>query len=342
MLLKHRHFLGLPIFLFLLGITLWTGGEQLRGDMFPADIPQGSINARGADRAFSLQRGVYGLLQEDGVLQDDGMTLAVHDGTVLVVSEGAITLQAGNIAFSGFHGGFLASKTGQKLSVFSLTTPVLLQRDAFRVIIPVGMWGEWMEDAVPSTFDLQAVADVQGNLRLLDPTVTREELRTLSQLQPAPLPSFDGGAVLWGGERLHRLQEILQSGDLAEARALLDDEDVQRLLRSDDLLPAVFTTLLVSAKGLPSVAQDLLTETRDNDLWLLASFHPAFVSAAWETPGSVTMPRELRLLPGSSCPLPTSEPLSPRASSTGGRCNCATIWIPPSWRTGRSSSMRSS
>ncbi len=42
--------------------------------------------------------------------------------------------------------------------------------------------------------------------------------------------------------------------------------------------------------------QDLLTETQDSDLWLLASFHPDFASAAWETTGPEAASRAVHLL----------------------------------------------
>lgn len=314
--LKHKHFIGIPVFLFLIWTTLWSAGSALRSDVSSIAPAAGEIVARGANKEFFLPRGVYGLLQEDGMLHDDGVELSLRDGTVLVASEGMARVRIGNISVSGFHGGFLASRTaGSQLNIFALTTPVLLQRDEFSLVVPVGMRGEWTADALPTMFDLQAAADARASLDVLDSEVAREERRALSQIRPISLPSFNDGAGFrtpWASfiipaaddlvrkqndrARLMRLRDTLQSGDLAQSRAQLEDDDVRQLLRSDDLSPAVFQTLLANSVGLPSVAKDLLTETRDRDLWLLASFHPDFVSAAWETPGPVMMSRQSRLL----------------------------------------------
>lgn len=313
--IKHRHFLGIPVFLLLVGMTMASVGSELRGDI-GASVPSvaGEITARGSDRAFSLPRGISGLLHEDGILSDDGAELTLREGTALVTSDGMISVRAGNLLIAGFHGSFLVSTTGQKLSVLALTMPVLLQRDGFRLIIPAGMQGEWAVDALPSAFDLAGVAAERERLRMIDAGVAREQLQALRQLDPVALPSLDDGALFWlpwmpfvlplaeqrmaddaDRMRLSRLREVLASGDAAQARLQLEDDDVRRILQSE-LPETVFPILLSSAAAVPSAAQELLTETQDIPLWLLASFHPAFVSAAWETPGPISMPQEPRML----------------------------------------------
>ena len=253
---RHRHFLGVPVFALLLGMTLWTGGEQLYSGVLLSDIPLGTIAASGADRAFSLPRGISGMLREDGVLRDDGDELSLEEGTALLQSTGLVRLRSGNVVIEGFHGGFLASKTADKLSLYALTTPVLLRRDEHRIIVPVGLSGEWQESALPVVFNLTAAAEERGELRLLDAGVARDQLRALADL-PSMQPRVSA-----------------QTGRASETAALL----------------------LASAAQRPSAAAELLADTPDVDLWLLASFHPDFLLAAWETPGPLAMPKEPRLL----------------------------------------------
>ncbi|NOS67345.1 MAG: hypothetical protein HOO67_03185 [Candidatus Peribacteraceae bacterium] len=312
--LKHRHFLGVPVFLLLVGMTLSSTGAALLGEAAKSvPVAVGEIVARGGDREFMLPRGIAGLLHEDGILEDDG-ELTLRTGTVLLFSDGLTRVRVGNLTTEGFHGAFLLSTSGQKFSVFALTTPVLVQRDGFRLVIPAGMQGEWMEDALPSSFDPEAIAAERSRMRMLESAVAREQLKTLAKLPTAALPSFDDGARFWlpwmpfvlplaqqrmtddaDRARLSRLREVLESGDTAQVRIQLSDDAIRSVLRSD-LPEAVFSTLLASASSLPSAAQELLTETQDVNLWLLASFHPDFVSAAWETPGPVGMAREPRML----------------------------------------------
>lgn len=275
----------------------------------------GAIFARGGDKEFSLPRGIYGLLQEDGMLEDDGFELSIRDGAALFASDGMARVRMGDVVVSGFHGGFLASNAGSRISIFALTTPVLLQRDEFRLIIPAGMRGEWAAGSVPDAFSPQIAADAGVGLSVLNTSVMREELQRLSRLRPPPplqvaddasfrmpwLPLVFSAAeermrLREDGARLGRLLQVLRSGAQAQARAQLENEDVRRLIRSDELPPGVFQALLASSAGLPSISRDILAETRDGDLWILASFHPDFAAAAWETPVSPTIPHPLRLL----------------------------------------------
>lgn len=298
-------------------MSLPAGNASLLPDASAATIAPaaGAIFARGGDKEFSLPRGIYGLLQEDGILEDDGVELSIRDGAALFASDGMARVRMGDMVVSGFHGGFLASNAGSRLSIFALTTPVLLQRDEFRLIIPAGMRGEWTAGSIPDTFSPQIAADAGAGLSVLNTSVMREELHRLSRLHtPPPLqvageasfripllpPVFSAAEermrLREDGARIGRLLKALRSADQAQARAQLEDEAVRRLVRSDDLPPGVFQALLASSAGMPSISRDILAETRDGDLWILASFHQYFSAAAWEAPASPAIPRPLRLL----------------------------------------------
>lgn len=332
--LRHRHFLGIPVFLFFLGTAMFwdAGNASLLPDTSDATTAPaaGAISARGGDEEFSLPRGIYGLLQEDGMLEDDGVELSIRDGAALFASDGMARVRMGDVIVSGFHGGFLASNAGSRLSIFALTAPVLLQRDEFRLIIPAGMRGEWAAGLIPGAFSPQIAADAGAGLSVLNTSVMRDELQRLSRLRPTPPLQVAGDASFrmpWlplvfpaaeermrlrgDGARLSRLLEALRSGDQAKARTQLEDEGVRRLVRSDDLPSGVFQALLASSAGLPSISRDILAETRDGDLWVLASFHPDFAAAAWEAPVSPAIPRPLRLLRLLQLPSSDTGPAAP-------------------------------
>lgn len=287
---KHRHFLGVPVFLLLVGMALTSPSDGLWGEVTSSTPPAaaGEITARGGDKEFSLTHGIYGVLHEDGVLSDDGVRLSLDDGTALMASDGMITLRAGDSLLSGFHGAFLATRSADRVSVWALTAPVLLVRDEFRLVVPQGMHGSFAINALPSTFSLTAAAESRSTLQVIDAGAARDQLQVLARLAPVVLPVDTLSP-------LHALRIAVQSGDRAAAHALLQQAELQNLLLGG--LPAeIITAPLSAAEAMPSIAQELLQSLTDENLWLLASLHPAYRDAAWETSGPAKMPLQPRLL----------------------------------------------
>jgi hypothetical protein len=294
----HRHFLAAPVFVLALGLSMLSGSERMSAAASVVDYA-GELRAAGNDSEFALPRGVYGLLQEDGVLREEFDALRLADGTAYVASEGRVRLRAQEWLLQSFHGGMLVSTAPDAVSVLALTSPVLVRHGEFRLVIPAGMQGQWHGDAL-SEFSLRTAAAERVRLRAIPPSILRDALQTLSRLEPVALPQAPEQSA---AER--QLREALESHDTASALALLAD-DAAYGLSTEALVP-----LLLSAHAIPSAAQQILDEVRDGDLWLLLSFHGAFASVAWETPGPLGLPlamRELRwlLLPGGDigAPLP--------------------------------------
>lgn len=297
MLLKHRHFLALPVFLLLLGATVMTAGSEQRAQAIQEITGVGHIQAVGADRSFSLQRGISGLLREDGILTDDGEELILEDGTLLVTSDALTSVRINDVLLSAFHGGFLVTRNGTKFSVHALTSPILLRHGAFRTIVPEGMQTAWA-DAVdlPMDPDLQQIADERQRMQMIPEAIRADALRDLATVPPALLPALPSLTTETSALPLEALRSALASGDPKAALTLLRDVRVQELLSSTDLSGDVLPILLATAQEIPSAQQELLQNLHDVDLWILLSFHSQYHQATWENSGPLGMPINARML----------------------------------------------
>ncbi len=283
---KHRHFLAAPLFALSLLVTIAGVSGAHRAQVTQETVAVGEITAVRADKTFTLPRGLRGLLREDGVLHDDGGVLSLRQGTVLVASDGMTTVQIGDVFLSAFHGGFLATFNGTKFSVHALTSPVLLERGAFRLIIPAGMQGSWTAaEQLPSGSDVTGIAAERERLQMIPEGTLRDELSVLAALPPAPLPHSP-----------EDLRMSLQFGDATSLRALLRQRAMQTALQSPELSTEVLSTLFADTADLPSASQELLQYLRDDRLWLLLSFHRSYRAAAWENSGAIGISADARVL----------------------------------------------
>ncbi len=263
MLHKHRHFLAAPLFALSLLVTVAgvsvTSRAQVTSET--GTVALGDITAVHADKTFTLPRGVRGLLREDGVLHDDGDVLSLRQGTLLVASEAMTEVQIDDVFLSAFHGGFLVTRNGTTFSVHALTSPVLIARGSFRLIIPAGMQGSWAAAGkLPSQFDLAATLADRQRLQMIPEGSLRDELNALAALPPSP---------------------SLQPGDTSSV---------------PELSTEALSILLADTAERPSASQELLQYLRDDDLWLLLSFHHNYQAAAWETSGSLGISADARVL----------------------------------------------
>lgn len=332
---KHRHFLAVPLAIAVLVSTVWTTSIPMRAATAALTQVSENIVATGAEKSVAFADGTYGSLHEDGVLAVLDDTVILRDGVVLLASRGVVRLQAGSARLTGFHGGFVAILSGEKLTVLALTTPVVLHNGTFTVIIPSGMQGEWMLADIPAYFDLQASAAERHALTAIAPSIVRASLERLHQLTPAPLPALptatvepsllapirlpaaeERAAAAAGESLLAELRSAVAEETPAHALALLADASLQKHLFSSDAPPDAIPVLLAEAAHLPSVVQELLQYVSDADLWLLTSLHPGYHGSAWELAvsplGMTRHTRELRelLFPSSD----VAETYSPRAS----------------------------
>ncbi len=313
---KHRHFLAFPLFLLLIGTSVLGGGStRLQAEILPT-VTISAISARQEDRLFTLPRGIGGLLREDGILSDEGELLSLEEGTVILASDGLVRLRIGDVILSAFHGGFLATRGGEKFSIHALSSPVLLVRDSFRIIIPAGMQGSWTsEDLVPWEGNLPAVVDQFRNFDIITSDLLRDELADLSSITLPLLPAFPAESAISPvltpfalpaaqtrmaeqsvRSQLRALRTAVESGNAQSAHALLRQPATDAALSSPDLPSDVLPALLAHAAELPSVSQELTGYISDDDLWLLLSLHPQYRAAAWETPGPLGISRSARLL----------------------------------------------
>lgn len=313
---RHRHFLAFPLFLLMLGTGVLGGGStRLQAEILPA-VTISAISARRQDRFFTLPRGIGGLLREDGILSDDGELLSLEEGTVILASDGLVRLRIGDVIFSAFHGGLLATRSGDKFSIHALSSPVLLARDSFRILIPAGMQGSWTsEDSVPWEASLPAVVSQLQGFSIIMPDLLHDELETLSSVALPPIPEFPIASAISpvltqfalpaaqnrmaeqsARSQLREVRSAVESGDAESVHALLRESATVALLSSPDLPDDVLPALLAHASLQPSVSQELIGYVSDADVWLLLSLHPEYRSAAWETPGPLSVPLSVRVL----------------------------------------------
>ncbi len=317
----HRHFVAAPLLaLFLLMPLILSGSRNLRADTLGnSPLSAGSAN----EERFSFPDGMYGIVAQDGRLAHEDLSTRLYQGDALVAAQGLSTLDAAGLRLQGFHGAFYVSVSPTSVSVAALTTPVLLAKAQYRLIIPAGFQGRFDPSALPSDLDpLQSAGDMTALPGIPDDFMSAQ-LQALSRLTPPEtgidfaeslpvVPTLLQFPAAQARETAARLSSFLTAVD--EAIKADDQEQVTKLL--EDPLAQTIPSSLAAQRRLPVLLADslahpgvtltVLSWTQDPDLWLLASSHPELQAAAWAATLPATVPdayRTLRILAFPVCDL---------------------------------------
>ncbi len=314
--LSHRHFVSAPIFALLLTLPfLLSGSHNLGADVLAASSPVSIGAAR--QTAFSFPDGTYGQVGENGRIVRDGDGTHLYEGDALVSTLGLSALHVDRLTLQGFHGTFYASKSPTAVSIAALTTPVLVSKGQYRLLIPAGMQGRFAAADVPSDFDpQQSAADMQRLVGVPDDFI-QGQLQALAHVPapssiqaPDPIPSLPSPSILQLPAARQRAQEQAMSAFLADLDKVLADggqETIHTLLQSplvasipsSPTAQAMLPQLLADSLAHQQQTLTVFTWVQDPDLWLLASAYPGLQASAWAAATPATVPpgyQTLRLL----------------------------------------------
>ncbi|MBM3231282.1 hypothetical protein FJZ28_03050 [Candidatus Peregrinibacteria bacterium] len=308
----HRHFVAFPTFLAVLALTtVFSSGVQLPAAL-TGDGEQGV-----QVRFFST--GALGELSEGAEAHEDAATAILEKGSLLITHDGLLSVQAGNKTFYGLHGAFDVTRTQQDVTVAALTTPVLVSQGDMHMIVPVGMqWTATLEGTLAPLSSGPDAWSASRSVTLLPAHFVTEKLRRLSRfpkavsalppaqdvaagqkplLSEALLPEASAAVVReWKAKVIGAVRATIDRGDADGIRALLQDDALRDAFSGDEALPMLALLFGEAAGKNASVMMALFdTVSFDQKMWLLASFHPDFLSVAWlyERP---ELPREPKLV----------------------------------------------
>lgn len=132
---KHRLFIVFPMFLCLLGTSMFSG---LPGDiMADTDTAVGSfLTAQSQPLVADISSDATARLMPGSVVIQDPVQPILSNGEVTMVSEGHFRLAAGSLTLEGWNGGMRVNRTDDGVIVMAITTPVLIHTDGGDVLVP--------------------------------------------------------------------------------------------------------------------------------------------------------------------------------------------------------------
>lgn len=311
--LKHRHFVAFPLFVALLGISLFPMARS--SSLLTASVSQ-------QQEVMQLADGAQVLLGEDSVL-DTVATPLLRRGSALVRSESIVQIRTSSCDLLAIAGAFHVITGESSTTVSAITAPVLVSVSGRRVIVATG---RQMRIAGPLT-GLEAGFAAWSSARTNAPLpehFIREQLLALQQFPsvenalPAAqslFPSEHPDSVLelpsaqertkeaWRLEVLGSLRWQIEQQDAAGARVLLDQSAYRPALADARSLSALIILAGRAEDGAAELKPLLLRFLSDrHDLWLLAALHPSLHTGAW-TSGIPSLTEEERSILAFSLPV---------------------------------------
>lgn len=252
---------------------------------------------------FSLPSGAYGMVYGGGkaIFATDSITLL--DGSMLLASEGIVSVSIDDIEITTLDGAIHLTKGSNTLTVAALTAPVFVSQGRRHMVVPVGMqwslsgrlsglhdgFALWMQSRTPQrmprAFHHRALKDLS---MVPIPDIALPELRrTLSSaaffLKNALLPVPNAEAQ----HQQHRaalglVRDATSSEDVERLRSVLRDPLVQESIATpygSDSLVRLFADISQGNTALRMLIVQTLN--KQEPLWMLTAFHPAYRSIAW-------------------------------------------------------------
>lgn len=314
---RHRWFLVLPLLLVVVGITArearWAGAA-VESETF-------HIGPKTTPATVHLPGGITGVLAPGGVIDAKTGDVQLRAGSVLVSSQGMIEIQAGQLRASGWNGGFSVSVDRTTVTVAAITTPVLVEGDHGKVLVPVR--SQWRGFALPSLHRSLRSWMAARTLRPLPPDYVQERVSVLQALPVSQiLPTFPatGGVTAdllsflrlpAARERadhartddgLARLSSLLSSGQRDGILALIAEGKLPQILAvpgAQHLVPRMLaqaTDQQLSEWFLPAFLVN-------DDRWLIGSVHPLLQTGTWTSDAPLSQTEETMMLRILSLPL---------------------------------------
>lgn len=294
---SHRHYVVLPLLaLSILGTSIhaYTPGQSgLIAVTAPAGSSEGQI--------FEHFSGLRGMLFPGARVDVQSDPPVLEKGSVIVAADVPMKFRVGAYTLTSAGGGYHVTKNGDAVTVAALTTPVLVSAGSLRAAVPAGTQWRMRADAMPrwdagigAWMDARKVTSLPKRFAVEQ----RDALRSIPVRTLLPKPQTDVSAFteaslpeLLEAEARRRekwVEEVL--GVLRHRSEGGDTAGVQELLLRPDLAEAFSTVraqsfasaLLFGSKRTTALAQQLLPFlTKDPDLWLLLSLHPAVSTVVW-------------------------------------------------------------
>ncbi|MDD4628393.1 MAG: hypothetical protein PHE68_03305 [Candidatus Peribacteraceae bacterium] len=294
--IRHRHFVALPVFGGVLALFLLIGSgvhSSVKASLTGTSDTHGGV--------MTLSQGMQVIRGDEGQVEAGDPPVLVR-GAALFAHPGIFEVKAGSFLLSGLAGAFHVVMNGDSVTVSAITTPVLIEQNGLKVMVPVGYQWRGAGD-LP---ELQSGIYVWATARAIDPLpqhFLREQLLALNGLQESDtdLPPVvqDAAAeeesfglllpkartrehALLRDRVLGVLRYRLEKEDRTGAQVLLKDRRFIRFFDEADSIPALAVLATRHCGEAPDVCADLLSRLSvRTDLWLLSAYHPGLRSAVW-------------------------------------------------------------
>lgn len=306
---RHRHFVILPVFLGLLGLSLLSA-------FFGTSALTASVTQN--RDIVSLSGGMQLIAGEGSAVDTSGAVPTIREGSVLVRSAGIAQVHTALCDVLGLASTFHVVAGHDTVTVSAITTPVLVSVEGRRALVPTGMqlqvtgdlpgialgYVAWRSKRVaaplPEHFlrdQLLAFRDVPEAESALPPSVAKfpPDDPTLPSVQfPA---TQERAREEWRTEVLGVLRSRIDQDDASGARAMLEHPAFRPAFADAQSLSTLVTLAGRAPEGAAGLKPLLLAFLSDrHDLWLLAAVHPAFSAAAWSMGIPALSPEEGALL----------------------------------------------
>lgn len=304
---RHRMFVGLPLFLIAVAVTVGASQSTAR----VVSLPQGAVHTAGK---IMLSAEVQGVLSEGASVTRTEDVPRLTQGSLLLTGPGMVELDAGAVRLHGWSGGYSASVQGQTVTVAAITTPVLVSGVSGFVLVPERF--QWKGQTAAASALKPLPPAFFGEKTALLRTLTDEAAQSLTGL-PTDYVTFSvpladllrlpvsraRAKVREQGNELTSLASSLVRGNKGDLQKLLQQGAAAGL----KLAPAksIAPLLLHKAVKQRMTAWFLPAFLINTERWTLASIHPQLRDLAWTDPMTQTIPSE-QLLP-SLLALPQSD-----------------------------------
>ncbi|MDD5026496.1 MAG: hypothetical protein PHH13_03940 [Candidatus Peribacteraceae bacterium] len=295
----HRHFLILPVFLFLLLISLFGASSSQNASIMRQTDPK--IERFPAVISWGVH--AQAMVWSDTLVDRAGSVPRLLSGPLLVKTDGIVEMDVADLHLTGMNGGTYVTVRGGVVTVAALTTSMLATSGQRSVLIPAGL--QWSGNGRIASYDAGVTQWAKSRaLSAVPATFKRTQLMQLESFPTVSLPTgsvdfspgrffsfaFNGWRLPAAQQRVDRLYEeevfreltrCIQEGDRECVMEILHDADNEEDL-SDQRGQGILASLLSQISGDSVMTNMLLTALmRDDRFWLLATIHPQWRLHAW-------------------------------------------------------------
>ena len=256
------------------------------------------------EERFTFDSGVRGVVYAGGKLEE-GDPFVVTKGSVLLASNGVISIDIGGVNVTAMNGSVHLTRGTKSVIIAALTSPAVVMSGDQRMVVPTGMQWEipediatlndgfepWITSRLPSPLPLSFIERKLGDLSL----VRMPESILPAAKQLLPLDIVPQEQLLLQVSESHVVSDRYEH-TLGVVRYAVEGSDADRF---EELLNVpVVTEALATDRGQVTVAELLSAVDEDQTIlrmlllqqliteeavWLAASFHPVYRDIAWAT-----------------------------------------------------------